>query len=112
MNLPRSRSGAFGGRIGRGAVAKSKSVGADSPVEAFLAGVEDPSRRDDCRALIDLMRAATGCEPRMWFTPATEVERCGHATLASAHLRQGESEGAALCGASGRCGLVAGCLGR
>src|SRR5262245_54132003 len=48
------------------AKAKAKSVAANPPVDAFIAGDEDPSRCVDCRTLLDLMRAATGCEPRMW----------------------------------------------
>ena len=35
-------------------------------VEKFLAGVEDPERRADCLALVELMREVTGEEPRMW----------------------------------------------
>jgi hypothetical protein len=35
-------------------------------VEAFLEAVEPPQRREDARALLALMRAATGCAPVMW----------------------------------------------
>ncbi len=35
-------------------------------VEAFLDGVTDETKRDDCYALMDLMRGVTGEEPKMW----------------------------------------------
>lgn len=35
-------------------------------VHAFLAAVEDERKRQDCYALVELMRKATGEEPRMW----------------------------------------------
>lgn len=35
-------------------------------VRAFLAGVEDAQRRKDCRAILGMMREATGEPPRMW----------------------------------------------
>ena len=34
----------------------------------YLAGIEDPQRRQDCKELADLMIRVTGCEPRMWGT--------------------------------------------
>jgi hypothetical protein len=36
-------------------------------VKAFLESV-DPSRRQDCHDIVELMRRATGAEPRMWGT--------------------------------------------
>lgn len=47
-------------------MADSESAEVDPPVGAFLAGVADPARREDCRALLEILRAATGREPRMW----------------------------------------------
>lgn len=38
----------------------------DASVEKFLDKVEHQGRRDDSRALVDLMRRVTGVEPRMW----------------------------------------------
>lgn len=35
-------------------------------VHAFLAAIEDEHKRQDCYALLELMRTATGEEPRMW----------------------------------------------
>ena len=36
--------------------------------------------------------SGNGALPLRWFTPATEVDLCGHATLASAHALWGEGE--------------------
>ena len=44
----------------------NKTGPTDASVDAFLRGVEDPGRRADCRALLEVMREATGEEPRMW----------------------------------------------
>jgi len=38
----------------------------DQPVEAFLNGVEDPKKKLDCFAILDLMAEITGQPPRMW----------------------------------------------
>ena len=38
----------------------------EQSVEAFLAGVADDSRRQECRAVLELMRTVTGEEPKMW----------------------------------------------
>ncbi|HLB54743.1 MAG TPA: DUF1801 domain-containing protein [Gemmatimonadales bacterium] len=46
------------------AEAKTKPTGAS--VQKFLAGVSDPSHREDCQALLRLMRRVTGYQPRMW----------------------------------------------
>ncbi len=35
-------------------------------VEAFIAAVADETRRDECRAVLELMRRVTGAEPVMW----------------------------------------------
>lgn len=35
-------------------------------VERFLETIPDPARREDCRALVKLLRRITGLEPRMW----------------------------------------------
>ena len=40
----------------------------DASVQAFLAEVEHEGRREDARVLVDLMRRATGVEPKMWGT--------------------------------------------
>ena len=38
----------------------------DQPVEAFLNGVEDPQKKQDCFVILDLMAEITGQPPRMW----------------------------------------------
>ncbi|HEX3313700.1 MAG TPA: DUF1801 domain-containing protein [Gemmataceae bacterium] len=40
----------------------------DPAVDAYLAGIVNESRRADCVALIDMMRKASGHEPKMWGT--------------------------------------------
>ena len=35
-------------------------------VGAFIDAVEDPRRREDSRVVLEMMRAATGCEPVLW----------------------------------------------
>jgi len=40
----------------------------DADVTAFLDGVTDARRRDDARAVVELMREVTGASPRMWGT--------------------------------------------
>ena len=41
-------------------------------------------------AFVDLTGGQDATLPLRWFTPATEVDLCGHATLASAHVLGGE----------------------
>lgn len=43
----------------------NKTVPTEVPVEDFLATV-DPKRVDDARAILEIMRDATGTEPVMW----------------------------------------------
>jgi hypothetical protein len=47
-------------------VATSKTRPISTIVDEFVKAVEDPGRREDCLALIALMKEITGCEPRMW----------------------------------------------
>ncbi len=35
-------------------------------VTGFLRGIEDPQRRKDCRAVLELMKEVTGSRPKMW----------------------------------------------
>lgn len=46
------------------AVAKTKPTAED--VDAFVEGIADEGRREDCRALLALMRKVTKAEPKMW----------------------------------------------
>lgn len=48
--------------------AQNKTVETDASVAAYLAAIEPAQRRDDCTAIVDLMRKVTGHEPRMWGT--------------------------------------------
>lgn len=47
-------------------MAENKTAPTDLPVEAFLASVEHPIRRQDAETLLELMRDVTGQEPVMW----------------------------------------------
>lgn len=47
-------------------MAELKTRPTDRDVDAFIARVENQRRREDCRAVVDLMRAVTGEEPVMW----------------------------------------------
>ena len=50
----------------RGGMAELKTRQNDADVEAFLDGIENEKRRQDCRAVVDLMAAVTGEPPAMW----------------------------------------------
>ncbi|HVS64091.1 MAG TPA: DUF1801 domain-containing protein [Thermoanaerobaculia bacterium] len=43
---------------------KTKKTGAS--VKQFLDSIEDPTRREDCRQVVELMREVTGERPEMW----------------------------------------------
>ncbi len=47
-------------------MAEPKTKKNNASVEAFLAGIENDTRREDCRAVVEIMRKATGEEPAMW----------------------------------------------
>jgi hypothetical protein len=47
-------------------VAGPKTQPTDASVDAFLDAIEDPQRREDGRAICDLMAEETGEPPRMW----------------------------------------------
>lgn len=47
-------------------MAELKTKENDQSVDAFLATIEEPRKRDDCYRLIDIMQAAVGEGPRMW----------------------------------------------
>jgi hypothetical protein len=47
-------------------MAENQTVENDASVDAFLAQVEHPTRRDDARALVAMMRRVTGVAPKMW----------------------------------------------
>lgn len=47
-------------------MAELKTKPGDEDVDVFLANIEDDGRREDCRAVVSLMRETTGEEPRLW----------------------------------------------
>jgi hypothetical protein len=47
-------------------MAELKTKPTEASVTAFIDAIEDEDRRKDCRALVELMKAATGASPRMW----------------------------------------------
>ena len=49
-------------------MAELKTKQSDASVEAYLDAIDDARRRDDCRAIADIMRRVTGLEPKMWGT--------------------------------------------
>ena len=49
-------------------MAELKTKKTKQSVAAFLAGVEDPQARRDCKTLVGLMEEATGAKARMWGT--------------------------------------------
>jgi hypothetical protein len=49
-------------------MAENKTQPTDADVEAFLATVPDEKRREDARAVIELMSSVTGAPPVLWGT--------------------------------------------
>ncbi len=49
-------------------MAELKTKKTRASVTEFLKSIEDDRRRTDCRAVVRLMRAATGARPAMWGT--------------------------------------------
>lgn len=49
-------------------MAEPKTKETNESVSAFLDQVADERRRSDCQAVLDIMRAATKEEPKMWGT--------------------------------------------
>ncbi|HSA55923.1 MAG TPA: DUF1801 domain-containing protein [Gemmatimonadaceae bacterium] len=47
-------------------MAELKTKKTTRSVAAFLDAIDDESRRADCRTIVEMMRKATGAEPRMW----------------------------------------------
>lgn len=43
-----------------------KTQATDADVDAFLQGISDDARRQDCLRLLEMMRSVTGEEPRLW----------------------------------------------
>jgi hypothetical protein len=64
---------------------KTKPTSAD--VTDFINAIPEEQRRRDCHVLIDIMREATGCEPKMW---GTAIVGFGDYQYASASGRTGD----------------------
>lgn len=47
-------------------MSENKTVETGASVAAFLETVESPARREDARAILEIMRRVTGVEPKMW----------------------------------------------
>lgn len=47
-------------------MADLKTGPTNADVGVFLDAIEDPHRRQECLALVDVMKSATGAEPKMW----------------------------------------------
>src|SRR5258708_2823910 len=47
-------------------MAQSKTKPTKLSVPAFIAAIEDPTRRADAKALVKLMQSATGEKPKLW----------------------------------------------
>jgi hypothetical protein len=47
-------------------MAEMKTKPTETSVDAFLDAIADPSRRDDCRTVLEIMKSATGAEPKIW----------------------------------------------
>jgi hypothetical protein len=47
-------------------MAELKTKCTDTSVDAFLAGIADDARREDCLAVLRLMKQVTRTEPKMW----------------------------------------------
>jgi hypothetical protein len=50
-------------------MAENKTKPTQFSVAAFIAGVADPTRQADAKALVKLMQSATGEKPKMWGRP-------------------------------------------
>ncbi len=49
-------------------MAEMKTKKNDLSVEAFVDGIKDEKTREECRAVMTLLKKATGAEPKMWGT--------------------------------------------
>ena len=47
-------------------MAELKTKQTDASVDAFLNGIAEDTRRQDCFTLVQIMKKATRAEPRMW----------------------------------------------
>lgn len=57
-------------------MAENKTQETDASVTDFIAGVENPTRREDALALLELMRRVTRTEPKMWGPSIVGFGKC------------------------------------
>lgn len=68
-------------------MAEPKTKETKESVPAFLKKIPDTDRRADCQTVVDLMRAVTKEEPRMW---GSSIVGFGHYTMKYASGREAE----------------------
>lgn len=68
-------------------MAELKTKPTDASVRAFIDGVADDRRRQDCLTLVDILREATGAEPTMW---GQSIVGLGHYHYKYASGREGD----------------------
>jgi hypothetical protein len=59
-------------------MAEPKTKETNESVSAFLGKIADKQRREDCFAVVDIMRAVTKEEPKMWGTSIVGFGRYHH----------------------------------
>ena len=66
MSSPEPR-GELSFRMAKGGIVyEAKTKPTSDSVASYLAGIEDESRRKDCKEIAALMKRVTGCAPKMW----------------------------------------------
>jgi hypothetical protein len=97
-------------------MAANKTVDTDASVEDYLAAIADEARRDDCRALVQLMSGVTKRPPRMWgeaivgfgsYRYRYESGREGDAPLVGFAARKGDISVYLVAGFEGQQALLA-----
>jgi hypothetical protein len=97
-------------------MAANKTVETDASVEDYLAAIADEARRDDCRALVQLMSGVTKRPPRMWgeaivgfgsYRYRYESGREGDAPLVGFAARKGDISVYLVAGFEGQQALLA-----
>jgi hypothetical protein len=63
---------------------EAKTRPTTASVSSYIAAVDDPERRRECRTLVALMKRATGCPPKMWGTSIVGFDSY-HYRYASGH---------------------------
>jgi hypothetical protein len=54
---------------------EAKTKETKTSFSSFLAGIDDPERRRDCKAIAAMMKRVTGCPPRVWGTSIVGFDR-------------------------------------